>query len=192
MTTYRLHSTNYPKYRAAYENLAARLREQRIQAKDALVEWVRDRMLNRRMAHDGRYCAVTLTCKQARKNAAGGLEVLTRDTLSATIGKFLTLLSKDALGKAYRRHHRQLKVVTAIETGAGGRLHAHLLLEVPRRFDGEPQTFFDSVEKLWTSLQWARPRIDVKQCTDVGGWASYISKEMLKNPDAIDFLNLHL
>ena len=188
----RLHSTNYPKYKTAYENLAARLREESAQAKDAFEAWVYDRMLNRHTAHDGKYCAVTLTCKQARKTRDGGLERLTEETLSATIGKFLTLLNKDVYGKAYRRFGKQLKVVSAIERGKDGRLHAHLLLEIPRCAYADTHAYFEHVTRLWTSLQWARRVNEVKPAVDEYGWLTYITKEMTWKPDTLDLMNLHL
>jgi len=116
--------------------------------------------------------------------------MLARDGLSRTTSRFLTLLNKDVFGKAYQRFRKRLRVLTAIEGGSRSvRLHVHMILEIPRRFRGHPEEFFTLARAKWTSLDWAQKRVDFQVSYDPGGFAKYISKDVWRDPDALDFNN---
>jgi hypothetical protein len=143
-----------------------------------------------------RFCAVTFTCKQALPLRSGGVERLTHAKLSKAIGVFLKHLQCDVYGKAYSRHGRRLAVIPVIEEGAKGRLHVHMLLEMPdpERSKLSGEAFEKHVARLWRDLQWARKeaRIDrLESCSDARRFTSYILKDMRRNDAALDVLNLY-
>ncbi len=78
---------------------------------------------------------VTLTCKEALPNDAGGLAKLTREELSKQIGRYIfNRLDRAVYKNAVWRFEKRLRRISAIEGGGntGERLHAHILIEYPQ------------------------------------------------------------
>jgi len=103
----------------------------------------------------------------------------------------MNLLNRAVYGAAFRRHHKQLRVLPVLERGelhtrtlhtlerrTSGRWHIHCALELPSHIDAI------SLEKLicdcWAKVEWGYRRILVRDDANVG-WIDYMLKGRQKS-----------
>ena len=113
--------------------------------------------------------AVTLTMKQR----FGG-RVIDPVTASANMRHFLNVLNQTVFGNAYRRHGKRLTVIPILEMSAWDRLHYHVTMEVPDRFDSE--TFADLIRSSWSRTDLGYNEIDIQPLYSKG-WIEYCLKK---------------
>jgi len=133
--------------------------------------------------------AVTLTFKQGivLNNTYIPLDPL---EASKNIQCFLRFLDYSTLGKSAQRYGRKLTSVGAFERTCGTGLHAHFCIDKPPRLSDEE--FQGAIISSWNKTWFANVQTDVKPCTDLRGWISYIAKYKTKSDyaDAFDWMNV--
>lgn len=104
-------------------------------------------------------------------------------------------MNKTVYGASSRRYGTKLSVVPAIETSSGGRLHVHLLLELPRFLFDLSDDYIQLVTAEWKRLRWAEPECHVcylgSRC-DIWYWLKYIVKDSTNDFESLDLFNLYL
>ena len=123
---------------------------------------------------------VTLTMKQYENGCKLDAEGAPR-----WIRLLLNRLNTQVYGKSFRRFGKRLRVVSAYEYSATGRLHYHLALENP--FPESPDTFERLIRANWAMCPYAYQQVHVHQKID-SGWINYITKSRSAG-DSVDWLN---
>lgn len=135
--------------------------------------------------------AVTLTFKQGivTNNTYVPLDAI---DASKNIQYFLNILNRAALGKSSARYGKKLMSLGVVEKNESIRLHAHFCIEKPPHLTDEE--FHGLIIISWKRTLFGHLEVDVKPCTDLLGWLSYIAKYRSKTDysDAIDWMNVHL
>jgi hypothetical protein len=110
---------------------------------------------------------------------------------SKNIQYFLAFLNRGALGKTSQRYGWRLTCVGSFERTEGTGLHAHFCIDRPSHLSDEE--FQGLIVASWARTLFGNVQTDVKPCTDLPGWISYIAKYKTKSDyaDAIDWMNVH-
>lgn len=134
--------------------------------------------------------SVTLTFKQAIQ-LDDRYVPLDQLEASKNVRYFLSILNRSALGRAAVRRGKRLTCVGSLEQDVGVRLHGHFCLNKPPHITDEQ--FHGLIITSWARTLFGHLEVDVKPCTDVSGWLSYIAKYRTKPvySDAIDWMNVH-
>jgi len=134
--------------------------------------------------------AVSLTFKQG---IVSNTAFFPLDSLAATknLEYFLAFLNKGAFGKSSQRYGLRLTSVGATERTDGTGLHAHFCIDKPPHLSDEE--FHGLIISSWNRTLFGNVQTDVRPCTDLHGWLSYIAKYKTKSDyaDAIDWMNVH-
>ena len=134
--------------------------------------------------------SVTLTFKQAIMLNDSYVPL---DDLGASknVRYFLNILNRAALGKSAVRRGKTLTCVGSLEYDQDVRLHGHFCLDKPTHLTDDQ--FHGLILTSWNRTLFGYLEVDVKPCTDVAGWLSYIAKYRTKPvySDAIDWMNVH-
>jgi hypothetical protein len=134
--------------------------------------------------------AVSLTFKQG---IVSNNTYIPLDSLAASknVHYFLAFLNKGALGKGSQRYGLRLTSVGASERTDGAGLHAHFCIDKPPYLSDEE--FHGLIISSWNRTLFGNVQTDVKPCTDLPGWLSYIAKYKTKSDyaDAFDWMNVH-
>lgn len=140
-----------------------------------------------------RYCAVTLTLKQAI-DWSGTLERIDRDKTSTCLRCFLGALNSSVYNHAYRRHGKKLACFPVIERAKiSERWHIHMMLEIP--FFMTPKKFFELFSAKWRRNEWSRKEFQIDLLptqSDVLGWTKYCLKDFPIDDETVDLPNLQL
>ena len=118
---------------------------------------------------------------------------LTRQIASNALGKFMRSLNRKIFKNASRRFEKRLICVPSFETSLDGRLHIHMVLEIPEYMSFEE--FRRYVDCIWKNNPWARPIYDIVEITSKSEElriTKYILKDLWKDLDGLDVENLHL
>lgn len=133
-----------------------------------------------------RCLSVTLTMKQ---QSAGG-EILDEITASRNVSHFFARLNKKVFGNAYRKYGCQVNVMPVQEYT--GRIHYHLLIEIPT---GRDKGFFKSkLIECWGKTTFGYAEICIEEFdseVSLFGWGDYITKFKDGNSDQLDWENYH-
>lgn len=130
--------------------------------------------------------AVTLTMKQ-RVDGQNLDSILASENLR----HFCSRLNAKVLGSAAKRHGKKLQILAVLETSADGRLHYHLLIDRPERYD--PASFGALVTQQWGRTRFGYFEVDIQHTADEG-WLRYILKLRQKHriADSIDWSSGHM
>ena len=132
---------------------------------------------------------VTLTMKQAYDG-----EILDEINASRNLRHFLIRLNKRVLKSSFVRHGRRLNVIPAVEYN--GRLHYHLLLEIPMHQDGclhNRNEFKRHIIEQWEKTSFGHHEICINDLSleNPAGWVEYITKFEHGEADQLDWENYH-
>ena len=122
-----------------------------------------------------------------------GFQPITRQIASNALGKFMRSLNREIFKNASRRFGKKLICVPSLETSPDGRLHIHMLLEIPEYMSFEK--FKKYVDCIWKNNPWARPIYDIVEIitkSEELRITKYILKDLWKDLDGLDVENLHL
>lgn len=139
----------------------------------------------------GKFCAVTLTLKQARRSDNGAWVRIDDYPCRRAFRHFMNLLNRAVFGAAFRRYGKRLRVLPVLEKGevrdlalrawergTSGRWHIHCAIELPTHFDAI------ALERLvrvcWAQVEWACGRILVRDGANKG-WIDYMLKGRQKS-----------
>ena len=160
--------------------------------RDAYRNWINDRIF---AFPASSWCAVSFTLRQGRRSD-GNFEKLTSAKCEEAIDDFLHQLNQRVYRNAYRRNAKRLSCVPAIETGLMGRLHIHLLLQIPDYMADHRYTFSDQIQQVWRKSRWAMGQTNIQFCEEVEagaiGWVNYITKNYVGNDESLSLIHMHL
>ena len=130
--------------------------------------------------------AVTLTMKQ---QSVGG-EILDEINASRNVSHFLARLNKKTFGNSYLRHGCQVNVMPVQEYT--GRIHYHLLIEIPT--DRDKDNFKSKLIECWGKTTFGYGEICIEEFdseVSLFRWGDYITKFKDGNSDQLDWGNYH-
>lgn len=146
-----------------------------------------------------RWCDVTLSLKQSHVNNYAGQQKLNRNEVSKFIKELLKRLNRKFYKHAYQRYHKKLACILVIEQQASGRLHVHMLLEIPDYLNKsiDKQLFCQSVETTAKQLIWCEKGNNsqhqvrvIPDSTNARKWLDYILKGIGNDADVVDVINI--
>ncbi len=147
------------------------------------------------------WCDVTLSLKPSLVSTCGGKQKLNRNEVSKFVRELLKRLNKAFYKHAYQRYHKKLACVPVIEQQASGRLHVHMLLEIPDYLGTNPHknAFCRSVETTAKQLVWCEKGNNAQHLvrvipdnTHAKNWLDYILKDIGKDADVVDAININI
>jgi hypothetical protein len=145
--------------------------------KRATVEWFNDRL----RAKPNQFVFLTLTAKQAVTNVDGNLAATTREDMDREVGKFLKRLDVAVYGNAAKRYGKRLRRIDASHGGADTfkRLHRHLVIELPQRFEGDGglDRFVELIRSTWMRSCYAMTIMDVSPTASLIASVRYLVKD---------------
>jgi hypothetical protein len=115
-------------------------------------------------------CAVTFTLKQGIYWHGYYVRGEPRE-YSRALNHFMNRLNRKVYGRAFRQHHKRLRIIPVLEKGKGGGWHYHACLERPAHISEFRFKFL--VPFIWRDLRWAKPRVSVTFSADQG-WTDYL------------------
>jgi len=148
--------------------------------------------INRALQQSGRpIYMLSLTCKQVRISAKGGLIPLTVERLWEALEIYFKRIDRSVYGNAARRFRKAVERFVVIEggPGTGKPIHVHMLVVAPPGRYIAPLAFVDTMLKTWRSSPWGRfdalqkHDVDWRQADDLEGAIKYLLKTGL---DAVD------
>jgi ribosome biogenesis protein Nip4 len=130
---------------------------------------------------------LTLTYKQKRF-LNGSWFNLDEQIMEQNLNHFLNLINSKVFGNGFKRYGKKLKVLSKNEFSINQRLHNHLILEKPKRYDYLifSKIIIQSINKTdWMYLEYHMNHPTSK--TEKIGWFNYIMKGNLNH--SIDWNN---
>ncbi len=165
-------------------------------ANEAMQRWLPEHFAQYTSAVGTRYhwTALTFTFKQAKKRDDKTWQPFTEEELSKCIKHLLKALNRKVYGPAFRRGRKRLRVITMMERSKSGRLHVHMVLQIPDHFAGHVTPYYKIIKQELDRLRWMDRQHDFKVLkaeADVINWIRYMGKGVSWNADLIDFNNTH-
>lgn len=143
---------------------------------------------------DANWCDVSLTLKQWIHDG-DRFERLTRPKISNCIEELMKAVNRHVFRNASRRYGKRLVCVPVIENSKGGRLHIHMLLEIPEYMNANPDEFFQIFLTEWRKIPWSDAEYVIRRIPsheDKIQWTKYILKDFAKDDEGLDDKNFHL
>lgn len=134
---------------------------------------------------------LTLTYKQQRF-LNGRWYKLTEDIMEQNLKHFLNLVNSKVFGNGFKRYGKKLKILSKNELSINQRLHNHLILEKPKRYDY--LIFSKIIIQSINKTDWMYLEHHINHPTSMNekmGWLNYIMKgDLINNPNnSIDWNN---
>ena len=136
---------------------------------------------------------ITLTYKQHMYfKELGRWEDLTEDIMEQNLKHFLNLINSKVFGNGFKRYGKKLKILSKNEYSINRRLHNHLILEKPKRYDY--LIFSKIIIQSINKTDWMYMEHHINHPTSMNekmGWFNYIMKgDLINNPNnSIDWNN---
>jgi hypothetical protein len=134
---------------------------------------------------------LSLTYKQQRL-LNGRWYRLTEDIMEQNLKHFLNLVNSKVFGNGFKRYGKKLKILSKNEFSINKRLHNHLILEKPKRYDY--LIFSKIIIQSINKTDWMYLEHHINHPTSMNeklGWFNYIMKgDLINNPtNSIDWNN---